>query len=711
MQKRGNHKEALTMRLVMPESGIARGYRAQDERGMALIGVMLIMSLMLMLALAVTFTSLSDKSITSNFKNLTSGFYAAEAGVNNLHRLLRNEKFVMASLPDPPRVAQGRATLNPDNFIAAAEKAFNTTESFPNNAAYRTKIKITDIRVPYPVGDHDPAHADARVKLINPLYPQLGQVEPYSVTYRLESVGEGIAGLNGAVTLVEEGVINFKLLVSGLGGGLRVGSFSEFALFLDKSDPYNPEGPFIYQGMGPGDRFSGRVHTNERFGFWTVADGSDAPTFRGHVSQSYQSASYYRHGAGIPPPPVDADSDVVGGVLVAPKFLAGFERGVAPIPPTGNAFDQARAVLDGGYALSAGPPTDGELHTALRAAGDLSTSLAEPKDPSSTSPTLAPGVYLPSDGETFSGSGIYVMGNVDEVVLSADPSGNRQVIKITQGKQTTTIVIDIDAGTTTVDAGNGTRTLRGVPKDRSIADKGNRSAASLYVRGDLASLHGPGRDGQGQPIPAIDSDFAVTITAGGYATGDSNHPVAGGSVTLTGDLTYETPVVDSAGNPINPDAQNVLGIFASGGNINIPSDGRAPDNLTVNASMAAFSLKDADGNSVMGPNGRPFGGRVRSDVLDFEGKPFRGNFNLVGGMQSSNWDNLGVYDGQFHGYLYRGKWDPRYDQGQSPPFYPGYVVDTGGPTGAPTVKAQTNSPVILSYKRIYYGRGQTPVTR
>ena len=67
----------------------------------------------------------------------------------------------------------------------------------------------------------------------------------------------------------------------------------------------------------------------------------------------------------------------------------------------------------------------------------------------------------------------------------------------------------IDAGTTTVDAGNGTRTLRGVPKDRSIADKGNRSAASLYVRGDITSLHGPGRDAKGQPIPAIDSDFAV----------------------------------------------------------------------------------------------------------------------------------------------------------------------------------------------------------
>jgi len=405
----------------------------------------------------------------------------------------------------------------------------------------------------------------------------------------------------------------------------------------------------------------------------------------------------------MPPAPVDANSEVVDGVLVAPKFLAGFDRGVDPIPAAGNAFDQARAVLDGGYALSAGPPTDGELHRSLRLASDLSTTLPESTDPGSTEPTLAAGVYIPSDGEAFSGSGIYVMGTVDELQLSADPSGNRQIIKITQGGKTTTIVIDIDAGTTNIDAGNGTHTLRGLPRDRSLVQKGNRSAASLYVRGDISSFRGPGRDGDGQPIPAIDSNFAITVTAGGEATGDGRVPVKGGSITLTGDLVYETPVVDTAGNPINADAMNVLGIFASGGNINIPGDGRAPNNMKVNASMAAFELKDAQGNPVVGNDGTPYGGRIRSDVLNFMGRPDRGYFNLVGGMQSTNYDNLGVYDGSYHGYRYKGMWDPRYDQGQAPPFYPGYVVTSGGPTGPPTVRSQTNFPLVLSYKRVYYG--------
>ena len=675
----------------------------RGERGIALVSVLLVMSLMLMLGLAVTFTSVSDKAITSNFKNLTSGFYAAEAGVSNLHRMLRSDNFMTGSLPSPLKVSPGYPTLNPNDFTVAAERMFDTREVFPNDAAFKTKIKIKEIRLPYPASDRDPTHAGKRVQYIDPINPRRGQLEPYSVNYELESVGEGISGLNGMVTLVEEGVVNFKLLVKAEGGGIRVGSFSEFALYLDTFDPYNPEGAFIYQGLGPGDRFSGRIHTNQRFGFWTPADGSDAPTFRGYVSQAYQTASYYRFGAGSPPPPVDSDSDVVDGVLVAPKFLAGFDRGVQPIPPPSNAFDQARAVLDGGNSLSAGPPTDGELRTGLRLATDLSKALPESEDPESVNPTLVQGVYIPSDGESLTGSGIYVMGNADQVQLAADPTGNRQIIKITQNGRTTTIVVDSDAMTTTIDAGNGTRTLRGIPLDRSIVKHGDRAAASLYVYGDINALRGPGRDGNNQPIPAIDSNFALTVTAGGHISNDARRPVAGGSVTIKGDITYETPVVDAAGQPINQDANNVLGVFAAGGNINIPSDGSTPNELTVHGSLAAFELKTDDGEPVMGPNGRPYGGRIRSDLSNWQSMPNRGRFNLVGGAQSSNYDNLGVYDGKFHGYQYKGIWDARYDQQQSPPFYPGYVVDSGGPTGEPTVRAQSNSPQVTSYKRIYYG--------
>jgi hypothetical protein len=684
-----------------------KGKRAK-ESGIALISVLLIMSLMLMLGVAVTFTSLSDKAITANFKNVTSGFYAAEAGVSSMHRAIRSEKFVISSLPDPPTVTPGLPSINAGDFTEAAQRLLSTREEFPNNAAYKTSVKIKEIRIPYPADDTSPAHQNFKVNYLSRLYPRAGQIEPYSVTYEVESVGEGISGLNGLVTLVEEGVVNFKLIAKAEGGGIRVGSFSEFALFMDTFDPYNPEGPFIYQGLGPGERFAGRVHTNQRFGFWSTAGGQDAPTFRGYVTQSYREASYYRHGGGQPPAPVDANSAVVEGVLVAPKFLAGFDRGVDPYPPPTNAFDQARAVLDGGSTLSAGAPTDNELRVNLRAAGELNTALAESKTPDSTTPTLNSGVYIPTDGESFIGSGIYVMGNADQVQLMADPGGNRQTIKVTQGGKTTTVVIDIDANTTTIDSGSGTtRTLRGVPLDHSLAKSNARSAASLYVYGDINSLRGAGRDANGQPIPAIDSDFSITVTAGGTPTGNARTPVSGGSITLTGDLTYETPVADAAGNPINQDAKNVLGIFASGGNINIPGDGRAPDNLTVHASIAAFELHDANGNPILGPSGTPYGGRIRSDVLNYKQYPNRGNFNLVGGAQSSNYDNLGVYDGNWHGYSYKGKWDARYDRNQSPPFYPGYIVDSGGPTGVPVVKAQTNYPLVTSYRRVYYGSVQS----
>lgn len=705
--KKANRLRNLWFHRVKTFVAPFKGKRAK-ESGIALISVLLIMSLMLMLGVAVTFTSLSDKSITANFKNVTSGFYAAEAGVNSMHRAIRSEKFVIGSLPDPPTVTPGQPSINASDFTEAAQRLLSTKEVFPNNAAYKTSVKIKEIRIPYPADDTSPGHQNFKVNYLSRLYPRAGQIEPYSVTYEVESVGEGISGLNGLVTLVEEGVVNFKLIARAEGGGIRVGSFSEFALFMDTFDPYNPEGPFIYQGLGPGDRFAGRVHTNQRFGFWSTASGQDAPTFRGYVTQSYQEASYYRHGGGRPPRPINANSDIVDGVLVAPKFLAGFDRGVDPYPPPTNAFDQARAVLDGGSTLSAGAPTDSELRVNLRAAGELNTALADSKTPDSTTPTLTSGVYIPTDGESFIGSGIYVMGNADQVQLMADPGGNRQTIKVTQGGKTTTVVIDIDANTTTIDSGNGTtRTLRGVPLDHSLAKSNARSAASLYVYGDINSLRGAGRDANGQPIPAIDSDFSITVTAGGTATNNTRAPVSGGSITLTGDLTYETPVADAAGNPINQDAKNVLGIFASGGNINIPGDGRAPDNLTVHASIAAFELHDANGNPILGPSGTPYGGRIRSDVLNYKQYPNRGSFNLVGGAQSSNYDNLGVYDGQWHGYSYKGKWDARYDRNQSPPFYPGYIVDSGGPTGVPIVKAQTNYPLVTSYKRVYYGTVQS----
>jgi len=693
----------------LSEKSVSRtgNHSRRDEQGIALVAVLLIMSLMLMLGIAVTFSAVSDGAITSNFKNLTSGFYAAEAGIGNLHRTLRSEDFVTASLPDPPTITIGQPTLKESDFTVAAEQLLNTYEKFPNDSAYKTKVKIKEFHPPYPANDTNPAHASRKITYQNVRDPRLGQIEPYSISYEVQSVGEGISGLNGLVTLVEEGVLNFKLIVKAEGGGVRVGSFSEFALYMDKFDPYNPEGPFIYQGLGPGDRFSGRVHTNQRFGFWTPADGSDAPTFRGHVTQSYRTASYYRHGAGIPQAPVDADSDVVDGVLVAPKFLAGFDRGVDPIPPPDNAFDQARAVLDGGSTLSGGPPTDGDLHKGLRAASDMGKELSESKNPDSITPSLKSGVYIPTDGESLTGSGIYVMGNADEVQLSADPNSNRQIIKITQGGQTTTVTIDVDAGTTTIDTAGGSRTLRGVPLDRSLERKDNRSAASIYVYGDINSLRGPGRTGNGGAAPAIDSNFAITVTAGGHVGANPRKPVEGGSITITGDLTYETPVADALGQPINADAKNVLGLFASGGNINIPIDGRAPDNMTVHGSIAAFDLLDAEGNPVLGANGKPFGGRIRSEGLENYARiPNRGRFTLVGGAQSSNYDNLGVYDGAFHGYQYKGVWDPRYDKDFSPPFYPGYVVDSGGPTGEPTVKAQTNFPTVLSYKRLYYGSAQ-----
>jgi hypothetical protein len=672
------------------------------EQGMALVGVMLVMSLMVMLALAVSFTALSDNSITSNFKNTTKGFYAAEAGIHNLQRVLNSNQFLVASLPTPPVVTIGMPSLTQTSFTSAAQTLLGTSEYFPNDSDYKTTVQITGMVMPYPAEDTNPADTGNHVTYLNPLYPALGQSEPYVVNYALTSVGQGIAGLNGTVSLQQTGTINFTLLAVQNPAALRVGTFAEFALFADKFNPYAAPYGAVYQGFGPGDHYSGRVHTNQQFGFWTGAGGQGTPTFNGKVTQVDQDASYYAFGAQQAPPPVDANSEVVNGVVVAPEFLAGFDRGVQAVPPPGNAFNQAEAVLDGGYSLSATPPTDAAMDLALRSVTDLNTALPAPKNPTSTTPDLPPGIYIPTtNGTDLSGSGLYIMGDANQILLSADLGGNQQVIKITQGNQTVTVTIDMDANTTTITNGTTSTTLKGIPLDRSSST--SRPGASLYVYGNIDSLTGPGRDSQGQPIPAIDSDFALTVTAGGYSTGNSANPVAGGNITITGDLTYETPVVDSLGNPINQTATNVLGIYASGGNIQVPVDGRAPNNLTIDGSIAAFTLTDALGNPVVGAGGSTYGGNIQSNLSNWANVGNLGSFTVVGGMQSSNYGNFGLYNGTMHGFAYNGVWDARYDKGQAPPFYPGYVVKAGSAVAPPSVTVEQSTPMVLSYTRVYNG--------
>ncbi|MGH9822936.1 MAG: PilX N-terminal domain-containing pilus assembly protein, partial [Blastocatellia bacterium] len=190
METRADVLESMRKELRTPvESG--------GERGVALITVLLVMSLMLMLSLAVTFTALSDNSVTSNFKNSTKGFYAAEAGIHNIHRLLGSDQFILGSIPNPPVVTPGEPTLNQNSFTSAAQQLLTVQEVFANDAQYKTNIQITDMQMPYPADDNDPTHVGGRITYVNPQSPKSGQVEPYSVKYTISSVGEGIAGING----------------------------------------------------------------------------------------------------------------------------------------------------------------------------------------------------------------------------------------------------------------------------------------------------------------------------------------------------------------------------------------------------------------------------------------------------------------------------------------------------------------------------------
>jgi hypothetical protein len=110
-----------------------------------------------------------------------------------------------------------------------------------------------------------------------------------------------------------------------------------------------------------------------------------------------------------------------------------------------------------------------------------------------------------------------------------------------------------------------------------------KPGASLFVNGNISSLHGPAGVGSGSSRttgPAIADKTGVTITS----TGD---------ITITGDLKYQQTVVNTDGTLATNgmSATNVLGIFTNSGRVNLtPSSTYTTQNynLTLDAAIATF---------------------------------------------------------------------------------------------------------------------------
>src|SRR6185369_2136694 len=151
----------------------------------------------------------------------------------------------------------------------------------------------------------------------------------------------------------------------------------------------------------------------------------------------------------------------------------------------------------------------------------------------------------------------------------------------------TTVTVNNTNNTTTIaDSTGRTKTFTGVPTDKSDTAH-PQPGVSLYVKGNINSLRRGFDSTTGKNVAGLASGSRITVTAQG-------------DITVTGDLTYASPVVDSQGLPVtNYNAiQNVLGLFTNNGNVNLaPNPSYNSDSalsLQVHAAIVAFNSDTSD---------------------------------------------------------------------------------------------------------------------
>jgi hypothetical protein len=409
-----------------------------------------------------------------------------------------------------------------------------------------------------------------------------------------------------------------------------------------------------------GTVFNGPVHANHNWGFW------GRPVFRDVVSTSDDGAWYWR---------LSGDGCTGGGRVwvrgdsrppcTVPDFQKGFLRSQPPIDLPTSTLSQQRAALGM-------DPQD----TSPLSAKEICFALGLHNPPSkncNSNPSVPNGVYLVNDGNNVKG-GIYVQGDVDQLVLQATGTG-QQVYTFKQGSNTWVITVDYTTNTTAVTKnGVPVGTYTGTPNGPASLGTGGPTG-QIYVTGQIKSLQGPPRTG---PLPC-------GVDYPGSSDNCPDHPppaqippalsketqlhiTAVGAIGLTGDLVYEcdpTKVSDPGylvtkprcGLGAGQTLPTVLGVMSQNDNIYIENSPiKAPDNLYLWGSY----LSGASGKGLA--------------VENYSGRGRQGKLRLFGGLIQSADQLRGIVDGSGRlqsGYIETFDYDLRFaDSALAPPNFP-----------------------------------------
>jgi len=182
----------------------------------------------------------------------------------------------------------------------------------------------------------------------------------------------------------------------------------------------------------------------------------------------------------------------------------------------------------------------------------------------------------------------------------------------------------------------------------------------IYATGTITSLTGPPRTNASDPAtapPALSPFSQITVAATGdiHIKNDLKYstPPCTGSNSVSG-TTFTAAPCTNAGD----DNKNILGIYSSGGDVDIDSPAKygtsagVGKNVTIQGVlMASTGRVTVDGYDQ---------GAADSNVL--------GQVNLLGGIIENYYGPFGITDG--HGFGRNYVYDPRTGNGLAPPSFP-----------------------------------------
>jgi Tfp pilus assembly protein PilX len=597
--------------------------RFGNERGVALIIMLLMLSMTMALVMAMYISANTDLVINGFYRNFHGSFYAADSGVNIARAHLLNN--VVASVPPafavPPIANPTTVATNALNSVSTSYGSFISLNASQATNSWKEQFKITDVTFSLAPGSPTVTSRDSSN---NPT--------GYSYIYNYSLTAVGSAKGTEQATVSESG--SLIVGISAAAAATNV-SFASFGTFIDQFPPCSA-------WLTPGT-MTGPMFTN---GAWQFTTGTYI--FTDPVGQANANASFWFGTTCIQSP---TSSYTSKKQTIKPTFQGGYNLGQPAVALPNNDFSQKRAVLDG-LGTNTANPTNAELNAKLK-------NISSTPYPSSGTTS---GVYLSysntSGANVMTGGGIYVEGNAQVVLSPTGTSG--QVFSIAQGGTTTTVTVDRLAtpplswncplgtvGTTVINSGATTTNICSVPTNHVTS----QPATMLYVNGAITSLKGPA---QGQA--AIQDGAQITITAKN-------------DVTVTGDVLYKTEPVTTTQNQIVPgtspaccngspvdtlipghDNDQVLGIFTAIGNFNLNT---TQTNIQVDGAIATISQGGHGGFYNIGP-------AINA-------------FNNVGSQVQNNIYNAAIATQNLY-------FDRRFTNrpGFAPPWFPSTTITSGG---------------------------------